>query len=167
MKYYAILILTVICASVFVEPMIELLNLTQEKVVLGTAVTNACRAAKDRSMIYEKHRDLDAHADEEKFKDYFSEAFEAAVKADCTGRTGDVMTFAPRPGNDRFGTFTVRLEFVNSVDAATEQEKTAVKVNAEAVYRFKTNYLRLAEDAGEDVEYKLKSERMLLLTVKN
>lgn len=84
MKNIAIGVLVVILASVLLEPLVELLNLGRENIILGTALSNSARSARDRSLEYEFQRNLDAKVNEDKFAEYFSDAFEAAMNVTHT-----------------------------------------------------------------------------------
>lgn len=165
MRSIAIGFLLVIMLSVLLEPMAELVNVMREKIVLGTAITNACRAAKDRSLQYERLRGLDAEVNPALFKDYFAEAFEDVMNLRLVSSSGQTMIFTSEDG--KYHDFSVELEFIESMDPYTEQTITEVSVKAEAAYKFKTKYLKLAEAASQDVGFLLRVERKLLLSVKN
>jgi len=164
LKNIAIGILMVILLSVLVEPMVEIANVMREKIILGTALSNSCRAAKDRSLNYEKLRDRDAEIDEDLFIEYFIEAFEDAMNATGEAVNGNILTFVSNDG--KYNTFTVTLDIVNSTDPSTDQSITTVNVRAESHYKFKTKYLKMAESSS-GTDYKLTSERMLLMRVRN
>lgn len=165
MRNVALGLLAVILLSIMIEPIVEVLNVCREKVILGSALTNSSRAAKDRSIIYESHRDLDAQIDEDQFVDYFSTAFENAMHVTRTTRNDNTLKFTSDDG--KYNSFTVTLEFIERTNGYTEQVVTEVVVKAESEYKFKTKYLRIAEDMGSDVDYKLSGERNLVLSVKN
>ncbi|MCJ8011823.1 hypothetical protein MUG84_08715 [Paenibacillus sp. KQZ6P-2] len=165
MRNIALGLLMVILLSILVEPMVEIANVTREKIVLGAALSNALRASKDRSLRYDNMRSLDAIIDRERFKDYFAEAWSSAIKATLASRTGDTMVFAP--DNGKANEYIVTLDFAERTDAVTGQVVAEVKVKAETVYKFKTKYLKWAERAGNDVDYRLVGERKLLLTIRN
>lgn len=154
----------VILLSVLVEPMVEIANVMREKVLLGTALSNSCRAAKDRSLNYEKLRDRDAEVDEDLFIQYFSEAFEDAMNATRQSVNGNILTF--ESNDDKYNAFTVTLDFISSTDPVSDQSITTVNVKAESHYKFKTKYLKMAESSSGS-EYTLTSERMLLMRVRN
>ncbi len=103
--------------------------------------------------------------DEEKFKQYFSDAFESAMDLTLLTSEGDTLNF--KSNNSIYNDFQVTLDFSTDTNYETEQLVTEVEIKAEAIYKFKTRYLKLAEAAGEDVDYKLISERTYLLSVKN
>lgn len=165
MKNIAIGIMLVIFLSIIIEPLVEMAIVFKENVVLSTAVNNACRVAKDRSLEYDAIRGLDAEMDEEKFKQYFSDAFESAMDLTLLTSEGDTLNF--KSNNSIYNDFQVTLDFSIDTNYETEQLVTEVEIKAEAIYKFKTRYLKLAEAAGEDVDYKLISERTYLLSVKN
>ncbi len=145
--------------------MVEVANVAREKLVLGTALSNALRAAKDRSLEFESQRNLDARIDRDRFADYFSEALGSALKVSLNDRTGDTLTFTSDTG--KLNDLIVTLDFRENTDSDTERTVTEIKVKAESAYKFKTKYLRWAEAAGEDVGYTIASERNLVLSVRN
>lgn len=155
----------IILVSIVVEPLVEMGIVFREKVVLSTAISNACRAAKDRSLEYELLRGLDAVINEERFKEYFSDAFESALNVSEQTDNGNVLTFTSN--DDRYNDFTVNLDFSNIENTQTSQWVSEVNVKAQATYKFKTRYLKLAEEADKEVDYQLISERKYILSVKN
>ncbi|KAA9005455.1 hypothetical protein F4V43_08280 [Paenibacillus spiritus] len=164
MRNIAIAILVVVMASIVIEPLVEFANVFREKVTVSSAVSNALRAARDRSLEDELMRDLDARVDEDRFKAYFAEAFGDALHLRVSGSSGDEVTF--RSEKERFHPFTVRFEFDESTDSRN-RIVTRVHVCAESKYLYKTKYLKLAEAAGSPGDYKLVSERTYLLSVRN
>ncbi|MEK8205675.1 hypothetical protein NST41_08790 [Paenibacillus sp. FSL L8-0696] len=165
MKNIAVGVLLIILVSIVVEPLVEMGIVFREKVVLSTAISNACRAAKDRSLEYELLRGLDAVINEERFKEYFSDAFESALNVSEQTDNGNVLTFTSN--DDRYNDFTVNLDFSNIENTQTSQWVSEVNVKAQATYKFKTRYLKLAEKADKEVDYQLISERKYILSVKN
>ncbi|MGF7046945.1 hypothetical protein J2T13_001447 [Paenibacillus sp. DS2015] len=172
MRNIALGLLVVVLLSIIIEPLVEVLNVCREKIILGSALTNASRAAKDQSIIYESHRDLDAKIDEDRFVDYFAEAFESAIQVELTSRIDNTLKFNSTDG--KYNSFTVTLEFKEEFieserddGSKVEQIISEVKVKAESTYKFKTKYLRIAESVGGDVDYQLTGERILKLSVKN
>jgi uncharacterized protein YueI len=164
MRNIALGLLMVVLLSIFIEPLVEFLNVYRERIVLGSALTNAARAAKNRSLVYESQRQLDAKVDEDRFVDLFSESFEDAMQLRLEKRDGHMLSFSSMDG--KYNNFTVTLEFEETTDYS-ERTISKVTVRAESDYKFKTKYLKLADDAGKDVAYKLIEERKLLLSVKN
>lgn len=164
MKNIAIGLLMVVLLSVLIEPLVELANVMKEKIILGSALSNACRAAKDRSLNYEKQRDLDAEVDLDDFEDFFADAFEDAMNVTRIPSAGSTLLFTSN--DNKYNTFTVTLDIISKPDADNGKNITEVYVKAESPYKFKTKYLKLAESASE-VGYNLSSERMYLLMVRN
>lgn len=165
MKNIAIGILVIIVVSIIVEPLVEMGIVFREKVVLSGAISNACRAAKDRSLEYELLRGLDAVINEERFKEYFADAFEDALNVSEQSQEDNTITFTSNDG--KYNDFTVTLDFSNEENLYTGQQVSEVDVKAQATYKFKTKYLKLAEEAEKDVDYQLISERNYILSVKN
>lgn len=164
MRNIALGLLMVILLSVFIEPLVEFLNVYREKIVLGSALSNATRAAKNRSLVYESQRQLDAKVDQDRFVDLFAESFGDAMQLRLEKRDGHTLSFSSMDG--KYNNFNVTLEFEVTTDDS-ERTISKVTVRAESDYKFKTKYLKLADDAGKDVTYKLIEERKLLLSVKN
>ncbi|WP_223068042.1 hypothetical protein [Paenibacillus caui] len=167
MKNVAIGILVIILASILIEPLVELLNLGRENIVLGTAITNSARSAKDRSLEYDAQRNLNAQVDEETFADYFSEAFEEAMNVTRTNSGESDTSLEFRSNDGKYNDITVTLDFQEEENRDTEQIVSTVTMEAESNYKFKTKYMKLAEDAGEDVDYMLTERRVLVLSIKN
>jgi hypothetical protein len=165
MKDIAIGMLLVVFLSILIEPLVDTANVYREKIIVGSAITNSCRAAKDRSLIYDQMINLDAEVDEELFVDYFSEAFEKAMNMTLISENGTTVVF--RSNNGKYNDFKVTLSFDSDIDYDTEQVIGKVRVYAESDYKFKTKYLKLAEDSGDATTLKITSERMLLLSVRN
>lgn len=164
MKSIAIGILLFILVSFLIQPMVEIANVAREKVILGSALSNACRAAKNTSLKYESIRDLHAQVDQNLFMQNFTETFEKAMNAAFKERSGNVVTFSSL--DERYSEFKVILDFEEE-ESSTGQIITKVNVKAEADYNFKTRYLKIANDSRKDLDYKLTAERNLLLTVRN
>ncbi|MNJ27956.1 hypothetical protein D3C77_224790 [compost metagenome] len=167
MKNIAIAMLLLLLLSVFLEPVVELMYLGKEKVVLGSALSNAARSARDRSLNYGSQRDLDASVDEEKFVAYFAKAFCDALKLTWTNEGLSTRELTFESTNDKYNEFIVTVEFTEEKNEITELITTKVELKAQSEYKFQTKYLRLAEDAGQDVAYQLESQREFTLSVKN
>ncbi|MEK5479440.1 hypothetical protein NYE70_21325 [Paenibacillus sp. FSL R5-0407] len=167
MRNIAIGILVVILVSVLLQPLGEFMSITKEKISIGTALTNAARAAKDRSLEYQFQRDLDATVNEKRFAQYFAGAFEDALNLTWTNKDENSYFLEFKSNDDKYNDFSISLEFEEEEDWETEQKVTTVKMKAETEYKFKSKYLQLAEKAGEDVATKLTSERTLILSIKN
>lgn len=167
MRNIAIGILLVVFLSILLEPMREIMNLTVEKIKLGTAITNAARSAKDRSLEYDLQKNLDAQVNRKKFTEYFGETFAEALNLTWTNEKESDYYLKFKSKDGKYNDFIVSLEYEVEDDLGTEQRITTVKLKAESEYKFKTKYLKMAEDASKDVATKLISERELVLSIKN
>jgi hypothetical protein len=170
-------IVIVIFVSFLVGPMAEILNVTREKIALNSALSNAIRAAKDRSLTLEKQRELDATIEPSLFTQYFSEAFATAMNFTVESISIDYETVEFKPNDDQYNDFTVTLKFdtkpATSIEdtptnkITTDYIVTVVTVKAEADYKFKTKYLQIANDSGKDVGFQLTGESTHIISVKN
>lgn len=165
MRNIAIGLMFVVLVAILIEPLVEFVNVLKERVVLGSSISNSLRVARDQSLEYISHRELEAKVDEERFVEFFSEAFEQAMDVSRIDSSGNTLTFTPN--DDRYHTFTVSLSFYERRDDYTGQVITEVDVRAETKYKFKTKYLQLAEQASRSVDYHLIDERSFILSIKN
>lgn len=167
MRNMAIGILVVILAMVLLQPIGEFMNMTREKIQIGSALTNAARSAKDRSLEYDFQINLDAQVNESKFTRFFGESFEDAMDFTWTNKGLDTTLLKFTSNDGRYNEFTVELEYEEKVDESTEQIISIVHMTAETDYKFKTKYLKLAEEASSDMPAKLVSKREMILSIKN
>lgn len=167
MKNVAIGLFVVFLTTVLLQPIAEFMNLTREKITIGTALTNAARSAKDRSLEYDFQINLDAQVNEDRFYRYFGEAFEDALDLTWSNKGLDRHSLKFTSEDGRYGEFTVELEIEEKVDDSTEQHFSIVHITAETNYQFQSKYLQLAEAASNDVSTKLISKRELILSIKN
>lgn len=56
LRTIAVSILIAVMLSILIAPLTEVFNISREQIVLSTALNNALRSAKDRSLVYEKLR---------------------------------------------------------------------------------------------------------------
>jgi len=161
MKGIAKGILAVIIVFIFLQPIVEVINVLREKIIISSAVWNACNAAAESSIVYENFRDRDVVIDEELFKEYFAEAFENAMDADYVS-SEDILTFVPY--NDIFNDITVYISF----DAGLENELMTVKITAraETLYKYKTNFLQLT-NRYSNLDFNMICERSIFLRNRN
>ncbi|MFP4697784.1 MAG: hypothetical protein ACLFMO_03665 [Eubacteriales bacterium] len=161
MKSVAKGLLMILILSIIIEPLVEVANIIKEQIVLGTAVSNACRAARNRSLNYEKHRDIQAIIDEDTFREYFSEAFEDAMKVTRTASEENSITFTSKDGRH----IIVELDITYLKDT-TDKEFSKVEMTVTSQYKFKTKYLQLVEKMNGET-FELTSDRMLLIRIRN
>ena len=162
MKGIAKGVLAIIVIPIFLQPIVEVINVLREKIVISSAVWNACNAAAESSMAYEAFRDRDVKINIEDFKDYFAEAFENAMDAEYESSEENSLTF--KPYNDNFNDIIVNLSF----EDGEENELKTVKVTAraETLYKFKNKYLQLA-NRESSLDFNMVCERNLILRIRN
>lgn len=165
MRNIAIGILVIVIASILLQPLLELSNVFREKLAVNTALSNAYRAAKDRSLNVEELGNLNALTDETRFKDYFAEAFEDAMNLTLDNKSGDTLTF--KSNSSQYNGFKVTVDFENKLDSPTGQQVTIIELEAVSEYKFKTKYLKLAEDSNPDVGFQIIGKREFTVSVKN
>lgn len=163
MKGFAKAILVVIAVSLLLEPLLEVINVMREKIVISSALWNACNSASERSVVYENLRDRDIVIDENLYKQYFSEAFGDAIDATLIFTAGDTLRFSPN--NDNYNDFEIDLDFKASTDY---RGLNVVEITAKArsIYKFKTKYLDTA-NSFSSLEFSMLCERSILLKVNN
>jgi len=123
MKSTAIGILVVFLSVAFLQPMIETANVFKEKVALGAAILNCCRAACNYALVDDVYLDwdrgsrpnLDAVIDKEKFAEYFAEAFGNTFDIGSPVIIGDVLEII-FPKSERWDEIKIRLSFEDMVD---------------------------------------------------
>lgn len=162
MRMIAYGLLTVILSSFLIVPMVELAIVYREKIVLDSAVRNASRVAKDRALEFEHMRNLDAVMDEERFKQYFSEAFEDGMNLSQNSSAGRILRFTSNDG--KFHPFTISLYFFEEDDG---RQLSKVTIRAESDYKFKTALMRTAASLNSNIHYELATERTYNLSVRN
>lgn len=163
MRMVAYGILTIVFASLILVPLVEMAVVYREKIVMDSAIRNASRVAKDRALEFEGIRNLDADMDEERFKDYFSEAFEDVMNLSESSSTGNAIKYESIDG--KFNTVTVEFDFYE--EDRPEGVVSEVNIKAEAAYKFKTQLMRTVEELNPALDYQLETERSYVLTVKN
>lgn len=165
MRLVAYGLLLIVLLPVIIEPLVEVSYVLKEKIAIGSAISNASRSAKNRSLIMEDMRNLDARVDQDLFKDYFAEAFADALNLTKSQAVGNTLTFV---ANDaKYDDFVVILNFANKTDSMSGRVVSEVHVEAKTTYKYKTAYLRMADNAFGLSNYELVSERMLLLEIRN
>lgn len=68
---------------------------------------------------------------------------------DLTLLTSDGDTLEFKSNDSKYNDFQVTLNFSSVTNYETEQLVTKVEIKAESTYKFKTQYLKLAEAAGK------------------
>lgn len=165
MKIVPGMILAIVVAALLLQPMTEFAILMEEKVKLGSSMSNAMEVAKRESLVYEDMRQLDAVIDEEQFADNFAEVFAEAIGVYLVNESDDILTF--HSDGDSYSSVTVELSFIQNTDAFSNRTTTMVKAISTSDYNFKTKLLQMAESSGEDVGYQMVSERECIISVMN
>lgn len=155
--------LAVILLLILIMPLVDLANVMREKIMLGSALTNASRAAENLSLQYDDHRNLDAVLNEIEFVRHFAESLEKAL--DLTTIHASGMTVKFRSNSGLFNDITVTLDF-NTRTGADNRMITEVRMQARTDYKFKTKLLQAAEQAT-GFKYEMLSERLLLVQIRN
>lgn len=164
MRSLAAGILLVIVVSIILQPLVELVNLTREKIVLGAALANAGRAAKHQSIASLHLRNRDAVVNEGQFRQWFADAFESALNLSLVKVNGNVLQFRSVDGH--YKDIIVTLAFETGIDRRTGRTTTRVRMKAETDFPFRTRYLQLAANA-RGTQYTLTSENLLVIGVLN
>lgn len=162
MKGFAKGILAIILVSLLLQPLIEVINVMREKIIISSALWNACNASSKTSMIYENQRDRDVVIDEILYKQYFTDAFENAMDVDLVSTTDNTLIFSPN--NNSFNDFIVYIYFDTNTELGLSI--TEVTAKAESLYKYKTKYLQTANDFS-NIEFSMVCERSILLKIRN
>ena len=171
MKNMFIGVFVVILAAAFIQPLIEVSNALKEKVTLGAAILNSCRAARNNALVsvsyYDSDRnmgDLNAYISEAEFRRFFAEAFSETLGVGVIDPGADPMRFE---ANNRWNAITVevQLEYDGSGDFEN-RGKSIVTVAAVTPYVFRTSLLQEASDASR-VVYNITETRVFTVQVIN
>ena len=182
MRSTAIGILIVLLSVTFLQPMIETANVFKEKVALGAAILNCCRAAFNYALVDDvfddgigSSRDLDAVIDKEKFVDYFANAF---------GKTFDITLASQIPSGDSFSIRFSAGERWNEIEIQLDFEDMALtgsndwgydlgyneailNVTLETPYVFRTKLLQQAMAALPPTDFNITESRQFVVRVIN
>ena len=160
-----------ILAAAFIQPLIEVSNVLKEKVTLGAAIMNSCRAARNNALTsvnyYSSDRnmgDLNAFIDEGEFRRFFAEAFSETLGVGIIDSAANPMEFG---ASERWGAITVdvRLDYDESGDFENRGRSTAT-VEVETPYVFRTSLLQKAS-ASSEVAYNITETRVFSVQIIN
>ncbi len=165
MRLYAYIILSALLLSIFIEPLIEVSLVYKDRIVLGAAITNSFRVAKNMSYGYQALSNLSAVVKKDVFIDNFKVTFAKALELEYEGSDSDGLVFSSVDG--RYNNFYVKLTFEE--EALSGSINTKVTAEAKSVYKFKTKYLKKAEDSINKAgnAYELYCIRNYYMTVNN
>ena len=160
------MVFAVVFFANFMEPLLEVIECSREKIMISRAINNAFRAARDRSLTETSIRDLNAEVDKEKFVDYFAETFASNLDLDISSKNEEYIIFNCNDG--RFNNFRIDLDIYNdsiySAADAYDKEATRIDIALETEYLFKTKLLKQIQ---ETTDYAIEMETTYLLWVKN
>ncbi|MCL2048459.1 MAG: hypothetical protein FWG87_07000 [Defluviitaleaceae bacterium] len=146
MRSIAVAILVIVLLVAILQPLIETSNVLKEKVTLGAAILNSCRAARSNALNDEDMRDLNAYINETMFKQYFAEAFCETLELDLISPigAGDLVFSSP---SGRWGVITVSLQLDSPSDLYfSGREVIKADISLSTPYVFRMSLLR--ETAG-------------------
>lgn len=165
MRGVAYMVLAIVFFANFMEPLVEVVECSREKIMISTALNNAFRAAKDRSLTDSSIRDLNAEVDKERFVEYFAETFADNLDLTVESKSENYINFTCH--DDRFNGFRIDLNIhsdtIDSADAR-DKEATRVDIQLKTKYLFKTKLLKQIQ---ETTDYTIEMETTYLLWVKN
>ena len=156
MRSTAVGILIVFLSVVFLQPMLETANVLKDKVALGAAILNSCRAASSRALTDEDRRDLDAVTDKAKFAEYFAEAFSDTFNTALEGMpsvSGDTVSMR-FSACERWDRIDILLEFQDkaSIDSSgmgydLGYNEAILDISLTTPYVFRTHLLQQVMNA--------------------
>lgn len=167
MRQLAYIILGVVLLASFIQPLTEMADTCRKKVMISSALNNAFRAARDRSLTEESIQNLDAEIDIERFYDYFSDAFCDSLDLYEIGRSEGIFgSIEFESSGELFNPIEVEIDLDEYEDYALGKEVTKVTLHVETDYKFDIGYLKMLNDASYD-RYILEFNRTYILSVKN
>ena len=162
MKTTIIGIFVTVLTLMLLQPLLEIANVLKEKVTLGTAILNSCRAARNNAIASfddyfdgysgdHKIGDLNAYIDEDMFREFFTEAFAETLRLNKTYSSGGEIRFDSTDG--RWGRITVFLSWdyddTNTFDYDfTGRMMNSVTIRIETPYVFRTGLLQTVVGAA-------------------
>lgn len=167
MRQLAYTVLGIILLASLIQPLTEMAEACRKKVMISSALNNAFRAARDRSLTEESIQSLDAEIDVELFYDYFSEAFCDSLDLMESSRTESAYgSLSFEDYNEHFNEITIEIDLDEYEDYESGKEVTEVTLHAETDYKFDIGYLKLLNESTAE-KYTLTFDRTYILTVKN
>ncbi|TCK90647.1 hypothetical protein EDC19_2416 [Natranaerovirga hydrolytica] len=164
MKSIAIGLLTVILAVIIIEPLVEVANVMREKITISSAISNALKAANNRSLEITSLRDRDVTLDESLYVEYFAEAFEDALNLSHLETKDNHLLF--RSNDGQYNDFAVTINIQTQSELETDQLITKINIRAVSEYNFKTKRLKMLGGSIHN-SYELVTERISLLKLRN
>lgn len=159
MRSFAYVILLTIVSMIIIQPLAEVVELCRENLVIGSAMTNSFRVARDRSLKYEFQRDMDAEVEIDEFSEYFAETFSDILDLSSGSISYGRIEFSSY--NDVFNDFVVDIDLDEYKDAGGDTITTA-EISVSTDYKFKNKFLKLITHT-----YELTPQRKYILFIKN
>ena len=175
MKNMALGILIVVFIAAFIQPLIEIANVLKDKVTLGAAILNSCRAARNNALASLDYYngggnmgDLNASIDEDGFRSFFAESFSETLGVDIINASTNPMRFGE---NARWGEISVRIDLAYN-DASdfsfvfSGRGMSRITVRLETPYVFRTGLLQSMAGASEGC-YNIEETRVFFVQMIN
>ncbi|MDR2711600.1 MAG: hypothetical protein LBB91_00615 [Clostridiales bacterium] len=179
MRSTAIGILVVFLSVAFLQPMIETANVFKEKVALGAAIRNCCRAASNYALVDDVYVDwdrgsrpnLDAVIDKEKFAEYFAEAFGNTFEIGSPDIIGDFDTLI-FPESERWDNIRIELDFedmagLSSTDYDLGYNAAILTIELTTPYVFRTKLMQQAMGSLDKYDFTISENRKFMVKVIN
>lgn len=175
MKNMIIGIFVVVLAAAFAQPLIEFSNMLKEKVTLGAAILNSCRAARNNALASVDYYDsglnmgdMNAYIKEDAFRYFFAEAFSETLGVAIIDSSANPMRFG---GSERWNEITVRvdLEYDDTSDLGlgfSGRGMSRATVTLETPYVFRTSLLQQAATASGEA-YNIDETRVFVVQIVN
>lgn len=169
-KLFGYILIGTLVLSIFIIPIVEVLNVSRERVVLSNIIHNSFRAARDSGYDYYAMRMLNSTPYEENFKKVFANTFAKSLGMTCEDESANPLVFKD---SDVYNDFFVDIDFVPVVNEDDQYTVTKVTIKARSDYNFKVGYMRIIASGEEDLfrlteePFQLKSERTFTMQLMN
>ncbi|MCL1975339.1 MAG: hypothetical protein FWG61_04160 [Firmicutes bacterium] len=162
---FGYILVAVLFLSAIIMPLFETFFVYRERLMLGHALYNSCRAAAEVSYNYTDMRNINALAREEELREIFADTFATSFGLNFAYMSGDILYFDTP--NELYNEFKVILSIwyeISEYDAS----KTITKIEATAIspYKFKTAYMQTL-NTGAGIFYELDVKRAYTMEVFN
>lgn len=159
MKSFAYVILLTIVSMIIIQPLVEVVELCRENLIIGSAITNSFRVARDRSLKYDMQKDLDAVVELDEFSGYFAETFSDILDLASGSISYGRIEF--NSYNEIFNDFVVDI-YLDEYEEVGGDLVTTAEISVSTDYKFKNKFLKLITDT-----YELTQQREYILLIKN
>ena len=179
MRSLAVILLVIFLSAAFMQPMIETANICKDKVALGAAILNSCRAASNLTLEDDKWRDLDAKIDPGEFAKNFAEAFGETFNISQEGSpivSGDTASLKFSAGG-QWDKIAIQLVFQGTANIATNvglfshydlgYNEAIVDISLTTPYVFRTKLLQQVMRVSPTSSYNITEKRRFIVRVIN